>query len=168
MQRFRGILGRLAPLARIYVAGISYDPFVSRRLSMLYHVREHREGVALEDDVKATRPVTTSALLGTWLDSHREPFTAREATEGVRAGLAALPAHAFVDPELARDPDAMTLRAVQELVRSRALVDGGGSFALQGPVQNAQFPRTDDMIAYQARFHAETLEGLRATAVSSA
>ncbi|MGA8385382.1 MAG: MFS transporter, partial [Candidatus Cybelea sp.] len=38
LRPMRGAVHRLAPLATIYLVGVSYDPFVSRRLSMLYRV----------------------------------------------------------------------------------------------------------------------------------
>ena len=49
MMRLRGILPRLAPLAEVWLSGISYDPFAGRRLSMLYRIASVRlQDVPLE------------------------------------------------------------------------------------------------------------------------
>ena len=73
----RGSLPRLAPLAEIWLAGISYDPLVGRRLSLLYRVGKAEPNVALDLQIKRIRPVTTSALLATWLHERGEQtFTA--------------------------------------------------------------------------------------------
>ena len=47
MRPMRGAVERLAPLATIYLVGVSYDPFVSKRLSMLYRVVRLSEGASL-------------------------------------------------------------------------------------------------------------------------
>jgi hypothetical protein len=64
----------------------------------------------------------------------------------VREQLAALPPPAFVVPELREQPAIAVRRVLENLRRV-------GN-------KHPQFPRTDDMIAYQANFHAETLQGL--------
>jgi hypothetical protein len=43
MQRLRGVLSRLEPLASICLTGISYDPFVGRRLWLLYRLQPASE-----------------------------------------------------------------------------------------------------------------------------
>lgn len=161
MQRLRGILGKLAPLARIYIAAISYDPFVGRRLSMLYRVREAAPGFALEADLKRTRPVTTSALLGTWLRERTSNLREDDAIRAVTSQLRELPGEAFIDPDLARDPARMTRAALSGMTRLRILRREGDSYVLTQTRRHPEFPRTEDMIAYQANFHAETLDGLR-------
>lgn len=162
MQRFRGILSHLTPIARTYLAGISYDPFVGRRLSMLYRVREADPQLSIEDDIKRLRPVTTSALLASWLHERRVPFTAGDAVRAVEEQLAGLPAQAFVDPELRRNPRAMTLAALDAMGRRALLLRDHDRCELAASLRHPQFPRTDDIVAYQAAFHAETLDGLRA------
>jgi len=148
MRPLRGILARLAPLATIWLVGISYDPYVRRRLSLLYRVFPARAGVAIDAQLKAGRPVTTSALLCTWLFERDGEFAPADAIAGVERLLRELPQTAFVAPELRRDPE----RAVRDAL------DGLRRYGRKHP----EFPRTDDMIAYQFNFHAETLEGLRA------
>jgi hypothetical protein len=164
MQRFRGILNKLAPIATIYVAGISYDPFVGRRFSMLFRVRAARTGIPLEADIKSARPVTTSALLGSWLYERGGEFDALSAQRAVEEQLAALPGGAFVDPELAEEPAAMTRKALQGMERLGIIRSLGRAFVTNDVRRHPQFPRTDDMLAYMANFHAETLEGLREAA----
>jgi len=159
MQRLRGILARLTPHARIFVAGISYDPFVGRRLSMLYRVREASPGIPLASEIKRTRPVTTSALLGSWLHARSGPFTEREAVEAVQARLASLPGELFVDPELASDPQRMVREALAGMMRLSMLRESRGSYELTAARRHPEFPLAEDMIAYQANFHAETLDG---------
>lgn len=157
MQRFRGILSRLAPMARIYAVGISYDPFIEGRFTMLYRVREADPDIPLETSIKRTRPVTVSALLGTWLHNCKTAFSEDEAVAAVRAQLAELPEHLFVDPDLVRDPARMTRTALAGMTKLGMLDRFGMRYALTDRRRHSQFPKTDDLIAYQANFHAETL-----------
>ncbi|MGZ3517245.1 MAG: hypothetical protein ACXVAM_08720 [Vulcanimicrobiaceae bacterium] len=159
MQRLRGILTRLAPLARIWLVGISYDPFVGRRLSMLYHVAPAVDDVPLDAQLKRLRPVTTSALLATWLRDRTDPFTEREAVDAVTQQLSALPRVLFVDPELRRDPERTVHAALAGMHRFGMLEWNGSHHRLGERRAHPQFPRTIDMIAYQSNFHEETLEG---------
>ena len=161
MQRLRGLLATLQPLGKKWLAGVSYDPFVGRRLSMLYHIVPATDGMALEEQLKASRPVTTSALLATWLSSRAGAFSPQEACDAVRAQLAALPSSVFVDPELRRHPERMTRSALAGLKRIGALREEGRQLAVTEKRVHPQFPRTADMIAYQRNFHEETIEGAR-------
>ena len=160
MQRFRGILSKLTPLATTYIAAISYDPFVSARLSMLYRVKEAANDVSLESDIKRSRPITTSALLGSWLHVNRVEFDVADAIGAVTSQLWALPPQAFVDPELARDPKKMTARALRSMLRRGMLQKSGDRLALGPNLRHPQFTQTADMLAFQANFHAETMTGL--------
>lgn len=162
MQRMRGSLSRLAPLAQIWLAGISYDPLVGRRLSLLYRLAPAVADVPLDLQLKRIRPVTTSALLGTWLHERAAaPFTVDEAQAAVARALAALPPALFVEPELRRDPLALTLHAIEGLVRLGIAKSDGGVYRLTEQRKHGQFPRTGDIIEYLYNFHAETLEGAR-------
>ncbi len=161
MQRFRGILSRLTPPARIWLCGISYDPFVGRRLSMLYRVAPSVGGVPLDLQLKALRPVTTSALLAAWLSAASGAFSIAEAIGAVSAQIAALPLDLFVDPELRRNPATLTRSALQGLSRLGILAPDADGFALTARRTHPQFPRTSDIIAYQVNFHEETLAGAR-------
>ena len=163
MQRFRGALSRLAPLSEIWLAGISYDPFVGRRLSMLYRVVPSAGDAPLEVQLKAVRPVTTSAVLGSWLYEHREtPFAREDARAAVRTGLEALPPALFVEPELRRAPGELTDRAVAGMLRLGVVREEGGALRVAERRVHPQFPRTRDILEYQFNFHGETLQGASA------
>lgn len=164
MQRLRGSLSRLAPLAEIWLAGISYDPLVGRRLSMLYRLGKAEPNTPLDLQLKRIRPVTTSALLGTWLHERGEQtFTAPEAHHAIEAGLSALPNVLFVEPELRRDPHRLTLRALEGLLQHDIAEVDGMTYRLKPRRTHPQFPRTTDIIEYLYNFHRETLEGADAT-----
>jgi len=159
MQRLRGILPRLAPLAQIFTCGISFDPFVGRRLSMLFRVQAAVDGVPLDIQLKRLRPVTTSALLGTWLHDGPESFSSRDAVDAVVRQLNDLPPQLFVDPILRRRPDSLVRSALRGLTRLGTLKADGDRYAITQQRAHPQFPQTSDMIAYQYNFHAETLAG---------
>lgn len=161
IQPFRGLLARLAPMARIWIAAISYDPFVGRRLSMLYRVAPADTATALDAQVKAARPVTTSAMLATWLRARRGSFSALDASDAIERQLRELPEGLFVDPDLQRNPRGMTRAALAGMLRLGMLRADGSGLTLTERRAHPQFPRTTDMIAYQANFHEETLEGAR-------
>jgi hypothetical protein len=153
MQRLRGILGRLAPLATIWLAAVSYDPYDERRLTMLYRVLPAIDGVPLDVQLKARRPVTTSALVCTCLAEH--PDASDESVrDSVHAQLAALSPQAFVVPEL-RDQTEETVRRVLGNLRRNGAA-------------HPQFKAKIDLISYQRNFHEETLEGLRTLEASDA
>jgi MFS family permease len=162
MLPFRGIWDRLAPVVQdVFLTAISYDPFVGRRLSQLYRIvpLQNKEWVVAE--LQAARPVTTSALLGEWLVRRSEPFTEEEAIAAVTERLQALPAELFIDPELLRNPRAMVRDAVQNLRRySIVRTVAGERMVLTEHRKHPHFPQTQDIIAYQARFFAQTLQGL--------
>jgi MFS family permease len=158
----RGAVERLAPLATIYLAGVSYDPFVSRRLSMLYRVvcfgPLRADGMAsLTRTLAAVRPVVTSQLLAAWLASHDVPFTADEACAAVAQALTTLPAALFVDPELRRDPGGMVRAALPLMAAWKILEREGGRYRVGSQRRHPQFPFVDDIVAFQANFLAETL-----------
>ncbi|MBV9737200.1 MAG: hypothetical protein JO177_03425, partial [Candidatus Eremiobacteraeota bacterium] len=161
MQRLRGALSRLQPLASVWLAGISYDPFVGRRLGLLYRIARAAPDLSLDIQLKRLRPVTTSALLATWLRDRSAPFTGPEAIEGVKGQIAALPEALFIEPHLRKDPERATRAALNGMLRLGTLVKRSSTFALTDRRTHPQFPRTADMIAYQANFHEETLEGAR-------
>jgi hypothetical protein len=165
MRRLRGVLSRLAPWAQIWVIGISYDPFVGRRLSLLYRLLPASGDEPLDRQIKRARPVTVSAVLGTWLNGARGSFTEGEAEQAVTAALAQLPPGLFVDPDLRRRPRRMVRAALAGLQRLGVLARVPGTrpcYALTSHRTHPQFPRTADIVAYQANFHRETLEGASA------
>ena len=159
MQRLRGILPKLAPLSRIWICGISFDPFVGRRLSMLFRVDAAVDGVPLDIQLKRLRPVTVSALLGTWLHSGPAAFCSGDAVGAVVRQLSDLPSRLFVDPELRGRLEVLVRSALRGLVRLGTLRADGDRFTLTAQRTHPQFPQTSDIIAYQFNFHAETLAG---------
>jgi hypothetical protein len=162
MQRLRGILARLAPLAQIWVCGVSYDPYDDRRLTLLYRVRQSVPDIPLDLQLKATRPVTTCALLCTWISQHDyAAFTFDDARTGVAAELATLPRNAYVVPELRTRLDASIHSALANMQRFGTLRVDNRTYTVTDARRHPLFPRTVDMIAYQTNFHSETLEGLR-------
>lgn len=165
MLPFRGIWERMLPhVDRVFVAGISYDPFIGRRLSQLYRIVEAREKATAIADLKAARPVTTSALIAEWLASRNETFTEEEAGAAIQARVASLPKALFVDPELARAPRKMAARAVRRMAELGILRRTGNRYALGGQRTHPHFPGVEDIVAFQHRFFGETLEGLQARA----
>lgn len=161
MQRLRGVLSRLQPVAHTWLTGVSYEPFAQRRLCMLYRVQRAVDGIPLEIQLKRLRPVTVSALLATWLRTRSEPFTQSQAGAAIERQLNDLPPALFVEPQLRRHPESVTRAALAGMVRLGILRREGSDYALAGRRTHPQFPRTTDMIEYQANFHEETLEGAR-------
>lgn len=158
MLPMRGAVERLAPLATIYLFGVSYDPFVSRRLSMLYRIVPLGDA-PMTKKLAAIRPVVASQLLGAWLYERAEaPFTAREACDAVRRRLASLPSQLFVDPELRKKPDALVRAALPLMVRWQILRKSGDSYVVAPERHHPQFPFVHDILEYQDAFLNETLE----------
>ena len=168
MLPFRGIWELLNPIAQdVYLAAISYDPFAGKRLSQLYRIVELQDRENVVAELKASRPVTTSALLAEWLTSRSGAFTERDAIEAVRARLQSLPRELFVDPELARKPVARTREALANLCKYGILKKGPQGYELTGTRRHPSFPQTDDIIAFQHRFFGETLQGLEQSRAAS-
>jgi MFS family permease len=155
----RGAIDRLAPLATIYLAGVSYDPFVGKRLSLLYRVARLEDREHLAQALAAVRPVVTSQLLASWLDGRTEPFALQDAIGAVEERLRALPVVLFVDPELRRNPRRMVAAALPAMRLLGILESADGeSYRLGAVRHHPQFPGVDDIVAYNARFFEQTLE----------
>ena len=159
MLPMRGVVERLAPHASIYLAGVSYDPFVARRLSMLYRVMRFNGSDlhAMTKTLAAIRPVTTSQLLGTWLCARSENFTEGDAVAAVATLIASLPAAIFVDPEMRADAPAMVRAALRLMVKWKILVRDGERYRLSSRRRHPQFPFVNDIIEFQKNFLEETL-----------
>jgi MFS family permease len=153
----RGAVERLAPLATIYLVGVSYDPFVSERLSMLYHIVPLGDA-PMSEKLAAIRPVVTSQLLAAWLNRRDGAFTAEEACAAVRERLAALPPRLLVDPELRANADRLVRAALPLMVKWQILQREGARYRLAAQRRHPQFPFVRDVIAYQTAFLEETLE----------
>jgi hypothetical protein len=162
MGAIKGVYDRLAPWAKtIYLVGVAYDPFVSKRFSMVYRVATLADKEQIKESLAATRPVVASQLLGTWLDGRTQPFTVEEAVAGAQAKLAALPPQLFIDPELRRNLERLIRAALPLMVEWGILTSRNGSHALTQTRRHPQFPFVADIIAYQANFLAETIENAR-------
>jgi hypothetical protein len=149
---------------------VSYDPFVARRLSMLYRVvrfgRLDEGGMAkLKRTLAAIRPVVTSQLLGEWLASAPERFSEGDACTAVAQRLTTLPPTLFVEPELRRDPRAMVRAALPLMVGWNILERVADGYRLAARRTHPQFPFVEDIVAYQASFLEETLENAAFTSV---
>jgi 1-acyl-sn-glycerol-3-phosphate acyltransferase len=172
MGRFRAALWRLWPVAEsVYVIGISYDAFVAGRLSMLFRVVPPADRSDPISSLAAARPVTVSQLLADWLErdpraqergtafTQDDAFTYEDALSAVQAGLGALPAGAWVDPELRESPSRMTRAALDGLVRLGILARAGDRYRLTDKRRSPHFPDVPDIIAHQAVSFRETLDG---------
>jgi hypothetical protein len=162
LHRLRDGLWALLPLAPVYLAPISYDPFLGRRLSLLFRVLPLPPSADVATMLKAARPVTVSQLLAAWLSRRREgePFAPADALRGVSALLAALAPHAFVDPALRRDPEGLTRAALGTLLRLGLLRPSPGGLARGDRRRHPKFPAVDDIVAHQAAMFRDTCEAL--------
>ncbi|MGA8533387.1 MAG: MFS transporter [Candidatus Tumulicola sp.] len=153
----RGAIDRLAPVATVYLAGVSYDPFVAKRLPMLFRLVRLGDREHLVPALAAIRPVVTSQLLASWLDGRAAEFTERDAVAAVEERLRALPSELFVDPELRRDPGGRVRAALARMTEWEILEASAGGYRLAAVRRHPQFPLVDDIVAYNARFVDETI-----------
>lgn len=161
LLRFKMTLGRLRALADIYTLSLSYDPFVAKRLSLLYRLQPALSRDDLESAICAPRPIVVSQLLGAFLATRTTAFSEADAIAAVRAGLSALPRGAFVDPELSADPDGMTRKALVTMPQLDLLALDGAEYRLTSNRRYVQFPDVPDLISHQANMFAETLKALQ-------
>jgi hypothetical protein len=153
-----GITDAVLPIAEPWLCAIAYDPFRGRRLSMLYRILRPADRDDLGTSLAAARPVTTSALLATFLCATDGPFGAAGAQRAVRVQLDALPRNLFVDPELRRAPDAVVSEALAVLSRRGTLARDGPLYRLTSERGDRRFPHVADMLTYQRNMLEETLE----------
>jgi hypothetical protein len=157
LGRMKGVYDRLASYATVYLFGVSYDSFVSKRLSILYRIVRLDDKSKLKEVLAAARPITMSHLLGAWLENRATPFSTQEAIDGVTARMRDLPAQLFVDPELKRDPARLVRAALPLMVEWGILLRDGDRYALTETRRHPQFPLVGDVVAYQARFLEESI-----------
>ena len=152
-----GVVEALAPFADLWLCAIAYDPFVAGRLSMLYRVLRPADKTDIGTSLAAARPITTSALLATFLLEGPKTFAAQDAVRGVRKQLGALPANVFVDPELRSAPDAAVAHALATLRKRGTLGAQDGRYELTANRSDERFPHIPDMIVFQRNMLEETL-----------
>jgi MFS family permease len=167
LRPLKGIVEHLVPIADVWFAAIAFDTFRGRRLSMLYRVVQPADPRDLGASLAAARPVTTTALLATWMLAIDLPFSAQEARDAVTRARDTFPPGAFVDPEL-RDIDRCVGEALANLVRRGTLLFDGAAYRLTTARRDPRFPLVDDMLAYHATFLAETVSALHALAHAEA
>lgn len=152
-----GLVDALLPVAEPWLCAIAYDPFRGQRLSMLYRVLQPADRDDFGTSLAAARPVTTTALLATFLAGIDAAFEAEAARASVRAQLAALPVNVFADPELRRDPDDVVTEALSVLVRLGTLAADGPRYRLNATRTDARFPHIADTVDYHRNMLEETL-----------
>ncbi|HEX7022942.1 MAG TPA: hypothetical protein VF171_08790, partial [Trueperaceae bacterium] len=108
------------------------------------------------------RPLAVSQLLAAALQRQRLGiFREEDAVAVVESMLAELPEPAFVDPVLRAHPERRVRQALR-IMQRRGFLHRDGDTYRQGEVRHdPRFPDVDDIIAYQARFHDETVAALR-------
>ena len=165
----RGAIDRLAPLAPMYLVGVSVDAFVAKRAAMLFRVARLDDPTQLSGALAALRPVVASQLLAAWLRTRTEPFRCDEAVAALEAQLHRLPPQLFVDPELRANPRAKVRAALPRLVEWRVLERDGSSYRLARERNHPESPHAGDILEHHARALEETLahaDAANATTVS--
>lgn len=156
-----GIVEALSPFAELWLCAIAYDPFRGRRLSMLYRVLRYDGAADIGTSLAGARPITTSALLASFLLGGPETFAVQDAVRAVRERLDSLPGNVFVDPELQRAPDAAVVNALATLRKRGTLTADDERYRLTAQRTDARFPHVADMVAFQRNMLDETLASAR-------
>ncbi len=156
-----GIVEALSPFADLWLCAIAYDPFRRGRLGMLYRVLRFAGAADIGTSLAAARPITTSALLATFLLEAPETFTAQDAVRAVMERLDSLPGNVFVDPELRHAPKAAVVDALATLRKRGTLVEDAKRYRLTGQRADSRFLHIPDMIAFQRNMLDETLASAR-------
>ncbi len=154
----RRSLDVLAPLAQVYLAGVSYDVFAPGRLSMLYRLAPLHDRARLRETLAALRPVTVSQLIAASLVARGGDASRDQLIADVTSRLHPLPAHVLIDPELLANPERAVKRALAQMLRLHIVDHVDDRYRVSRTPRHAQFPLVDDMVAYQAAFFAQTLE----------
>ncbi len=152
-----GIVEALAPFAGLWLCAIAYDPFRGGRLPMLYRVLRCAGEADIGTSLAAARPITTSALVATFLLEAPETFAPQDAVRAVRERLHSLPGNVFVDPELLRAPETAVVAALTTLRKRRTLVANAGRYRLTANRFDPRFLHIPDMVEFQRNMLDETL-----------
>lgn len=154
----KGILDALAPFADLWLCAVAYDPFAPGRLPMLYQVVHCASPEEVATLLAASRPVTNSALLATFLIDAQGAFVAEDAVRSVREQLDALPDNVFVDPELRGNPSGAVLAALATLQKRGTLDVENEQYHLTAQRGDPRFLHVPDMVTFQRNMLEETVE----------
>lgn len=157
----RGILDAVLPVAEGWLCAIAYDPFRGRRLSMLYRVVRPVDPADLDASLAMARPITTSAVLASFLIQIEDSFTLGDAVRAVRERLKTFPENVFIDPELRQRPFPSVREAIANLTRRGVLVRTAGRYRLTERRADVRFPHVADMVSFQRNMLDETIGAAR-------
>ncbi len=161
INRFRRAYEQLAPLATVYLVGVSYDPFVGKRLRMLFNIVRLEDRAYPREELARIRFVTVSQLIAEWL-VHRDDtaFTAAAATDAIQRRRFSLPASLPIDPTFAKHPGRRVELALAGLVKMGILAKTkDGRYRLTGVRTDPNFSHVPDILAHQANFLEESIAG---------
>lgn len=161
LGRLHAALDRLLPLAgSVVLAAVNFDPFLDRRLTLRCRLVPLEGPGALEDRLRAARPVCTSQLLARWLET-RAPdggFDAAQALSGVERELVALPGGVVTAPGLS-DPKArraLVGRALGTMARLGYLREDAGTYTRTSLRFDRRLHEPADIFAHQCAVLEET------------
>ena len=155
----RGAVDKLAPLATIYLAGVSYDPFAPGRLSMMYRLLRLDDRAHVAQTLAAIRPVTTSQLLGAMLDGRATAFTderrgcirARRARGAAAANFSSIPNSAPIRRAPRAAPSRRWLRLTDHRRQRRPLRARTGAPASAVPARRRYRRAPGELLRRNAR-----------------
>lgn len=169
LARFRAAYALLRPLAeQVYLAAVSYDPFLPGRMRMLLQFVPAPADGDLRPALLAARPVTVSQVVAWELMAQDGPRTLEEIEEAALAAAVALPSEALRSPDLRAIPRRSVRRALRQMVSLGYLVPQGASYKLAPDRRDPRFPNVPDIVAHQAAHFEETRQALAAEHVSQA
>ena len=141
-----------------YIVGLSYDVLSKRRRRIYLNIAPAIDGIPVEQQVCALRPITVGHLLANWLvTSAPTEFTAADAIRVVEARAAVLPG----TTKLAVGSRWQRVRIVRQSLRSMTrlgvLESDGQRFRL-GTVRTSDFfPLAEDILQHQNNALLETV-----------
>lgn len=161
IDRFRRAYDQLAPLATVYLAGVSYDPFVGKRLRMLFNIVRLEDRAHPREELARIRFVTVSQLIAEWLVRREDTaFSAAQAIDAVARRRFSLPASLLIDPAFTKNPARRVELALAGMCTMGILARSrDGRYRLTGVRTDKHFPQVPDILAHQANFLEESIAG---------
>lgn len=165
LGRFRLALDRLMPEAAggVYLAGVSYEPFLFKKLTLCCHiVRAEKSVDGLPQELLAIRPVTVSQLLAEWLEDRQDAgdFSPEDVERGLSQRLASLPSRAFLVPELSHFAASVVERALKAMTRLGYLEPTGADYRRTAKRHDERLHEPRDVFSHQVVSLKETLDAL--------